>query len=483
MRGGISQNRDVRPGAPFIRISQACSGTLIQIFRPLWALKPECDANIRFSLGFTSQNLRLSQVSLRCVPSGRRPSEWTKGTPCLVSIGDSESVVTSEITLTVTRIELYQRVWSTPLRTLAKEFGLSDVGLAKICEKHHIPRPPVGHWVRVRLGQETEQIPLLEIDDPRLKMVTIAVRPKVVEELTQDIEAEVRAMLIPEPITVEADQPISHAFVVRTKKLLAHPRKDDRRLLLPKEGRALPHIRVSETSLPRALRILDALFRALDDRMIPITWGSAADANLYVTVLGEAVAFGISESVERVPHTLTAEEEARKKKSAYTYFHQWDYKPTGELGIAISGVPYDSKIRQTWSDGIKQRLENCLGAFVAGLHLAALALKRHRERCERRDREWEEERRRTEAERRRRVEFDRKAKVISEAADACDRSNRIEDFGLELSGMSERVNLAEGERRDLRRLAKWAKGYAQRLNPVNRFEGLVAEFKGKEEED
>ena len=44
------------------------------------------------------------------------------------------------------------------------------------------------------------------------------------------------------------------------------------------------------------------------------------------------------------------------------------YKPTGRLKISINEVPYDSKIRHTWPDGAIQRLENCLGAFVAGLH-------------------------------------------------------------------------------------------------------------------
>jgi len=48
----------------FIRISQAPSGTLIQVSRPFWASKRECDAHICLNLGFTSQNFRLSQVSL-----------------------------------------------------------------------------------------------------------------------------------------------------------------------------------------------------------------------------------------------------------------------------------------------------------------------------------------------------------------------------------------------------------------------------------
>jgi hypothetical protein len=65
VRGGVSQKRDVRHGPPFIQISQARSGILIQISRTLWASKLECDAHICLNLGFTSQNFRLSQVSLR----------------------------------------------------------------------------------------------------------------------------------------------------------------------------------------------------------------------------------------------------------------------------------------------------------------------------------------------------------------------------------------------------------------------------------
>jgi hypothetical protein len=81
VQGGVSQKRDVRPRPPFIRISQARSGTLIQISEPWWASKPESDTHICLNVGFTSQNFRLNQVSLRFATSGARPSEWTKGTP------------------------------------------------------------------------------------------------------------------------------------------------------------------------------------------------------------------------------------------------------------------------------------------------------------------------------------------------------------------------------------------------------------------
>ena len=49
----------------------------------------------------------------------------------------------SQTRIRLTRIELYENVWATPMRTHAKEIGMSDVGLAKICRPHNIPVPPV----------------------------------------------------------------------------------------------------------------------------------------------------------------------------------------------------------------------------------------------------------------------------------------------------------------------------------------------------
>lgn len=84
--------------------------------------------------------------------------------------------MSTEKPITVTRAELHRRVWNTPMRTLAKEFGLSDVGLARNCEKHQIPRPPVGHWVRIESGYDPEQTPSPDIEDAKLDLVNIAVR-------------------------------------------------------------------------------------------------------------------------------------------------------------------------------------------------------------------------------------------------------------------------------------------------------------------
>jgi len=50
---------------------------------------------------------------------------------------------------TISRQELYALVWQTPMSRLAKSFGLSDVGLRKICVKHDIPTPKPGYWAKL----------------------------------------------------------------------------------------------------------------------------------------------------------------------------------------------------------------------------------------------------------------------------------------------------------------------------------------------
>ena len=46
------------------------------------------------------------------------------------------------------REELYEKVWKVPLRTLAKEYGVSDIALAKTCRKLNVPVPGRGYWAK-----------------------------------------------------------------------------------------------------------------------------------------------------------------------------------------------------------------------------------------------------------------------------------------------------------------------------------------------
>lgn len=59
-----------------------------------------------------------------------------------------------------TRLELYKRVWETPVTRLAKAYGLSDVGFAKSCKKYNIPRPPRGYGAQKAAGHRMTKAPL-----------------------------------------------------------------------------------------------------------------------------------------------------------------------------------------------------------------------------------------------------------------------------------------------------------------------------------
>ncbi|MFN3511705.1 MAG: TetR/AcrR family transcriptional regulator [Phenylobacterium sp.] len=53
---------------------------------------------------------------------------------------------------TLSRQELYERVWSRPLSHVATDLGLSPSGLSKICDRLLIPTPPRGYWLRRGAG-------------------------------------------------------------------------------------------------------------------------------------------------------------------------------------------------------------------------------------------------------------------------------------------------------------------------------------------
>ena len=66
--------------------------------------------------------------------------------------------------ITVNRKELYEQVWNVPVSRLAPKYGISDVGLKKICRKLNVPTPPLGYWAKIQHNIKVEKTPL-----PRLK--------------------------------------------------------------------------------------------------------------------------------------------------------------------------------------------------------------------------------------------------------------------------------------------------------------------------
>jgi len=65
----------------------------------------------------------------------------------------------------MTRTELYDAVWLEPVSKVAVKLGLSDSGLATVCKRFDIPRPPRGYWRRIKTGQRLERPALPDPDN------------------------------------------------------------------------------------------------------------------------------------------------------------------------------------------------------------------------------------------------------------------------------------------------------------------------------
>jgi hypothetical protein len=171
----------------------------------------------------------------------------------------------------LTREELYQLVWAIPLSKLCREYGLSDNGLRKICDRHQVPTPRTGYWAKLKHGKPVRKTPL-SVCDGQDQRVVIHVAPQDTsspsprEVLDPDIMLLLgRVHNLPKVIVPETLRS-KHRLVGVTKTAIQQATPDQYGLVSPCRGdneHALD-IRVSKGSIPRTLRFYDAFIRAVE---------------------------------------------------------------------------------------------------------------------------------------------------------------------------------------------------------------------------
>jgi hypothetical protein len=365
------------------------------------------------------------------------------------------------------REELYERVWTTPMHRLAKEFGYSDVGLAKLCEKHNIPRPGLGYWRRLELGQKPERPPLPVVEQPNPYRIEIAIRERLLPEgktAPQDVPA----------VPVSPDRLISHPVVVRSERLLRNAKKDENEILVPRKG-TTTHLHVTEATLPRALRILDAMFGVLEERGMQIVWPNEENASLRVVCEAESIGFALEEILDRKAHTPTEQEAARHKRDYWWSPPKWDYQPTGLLRICLLNGE-TTGARRTWSERKERSLESQLGAIVLGIVTLVESIKKVEAERQRWRDEWAAKERRAQEERRRQEEFTRKSEVIRKAAQALHESQLVRKLAVCLGNSPHLHNLPFESFQQMQGILEWCSEYADRIDPTCHPDVLVRDF-------
>jgi hypothetical protein len=74
----------------------------------------------------------------------------------------------------MSREALFERLWSTPMRTLAPEFGISDVALRKACVAAGLPVPERGYWAKLAAGKRVIKARLPAREPGRHPKITVS---------------------------------------------------------------------------------------------------------------------------------------------------------------------------------------------------------------------------------------------------------------------------------------------------------------------
>jgi hypothetical protein len=379
--------------------------------------------------------------------------------------------------VTLSREELYEKVWSTPMRKLAPAYGLSDVGLAKVCDRHNVPRPPRGYWAKKEFGRAPPRPPLPPCDDPALQTVRLTPEekrppepppPAPEPEYDADVMAALRKARALPPVTVGEALRGPHPLVQSTRAALERATPDRNGLLSApwnaEEGTL--NVSVSKDSLRRALCFLDALLKAVEKvggkvEAVRTQW----ERETVVSFCGEKVA------TLRLRERYRQQERERPLKD-YGDWRRHESVPTGRL--VLDGASCYKPHCQDTEKG--RRVEGSVDGLV--VHWAEEA---GRVRAERRRRE-EEARRREEEERRRREceaealrlrqELQRKQqeeqarvdRLLTDAA-AWRQSQVLREYiaAVERAAMSRDGRVEEGG--ETARWLAWAREQADRLDP------------------
>jgi len=378
----------------------------------------------------------------------------------------------------LTREELYDQVWAEPVTRLAKRWGVSDVAVAKWCRKLNVPRPGRGYWARAQAGHKGGKRALPPARAGQRSEVCMSPGPErtdpdptpVSETLPADLKELYLAFDPPGArLEVPAELVEPHKLVARTQSTFRNARAGDGGILVAR-GRWHLDVEVTRDTLDRALRILDALLKALEQRGIR---GSVRDSDdrgqefrrTTLSVLGEKIEFDLAEKVQRSERSLTREEKQKLAKDPYFWIKdKYLYTPTGRLRLRI--VDSHLGFRASWSDGKRHRVEDRLNDFAKALILVVNKRRADRAEAERRHREWEEaERRRREAERAWELEA-KGRKALDLLEERWRKSRRIRQFVAAVERDATQAGGSGAPDGDLTTWIQWATAYADEIDPL-----------------
>jgi hypothetical protein len=434
----------------------------------------------------------------------------------------------------VSRQELYEMVWSTPMIKVAERFKVSGSYMARVCAALRVPRPERGHWAKLAVGKAAEKPPLPkaqpgdQLSWSRDGELQSPPRPRLVERVRRP-----RRSRLAQPVTG------IHGLIRDAKGYYSTGYKVAEGQHLRPYKRLLVDVTASMAGLDKALAFANDLFNALESaghRVLISTptenfvrtrideheqlstaphreawygynrlWSPQRPTVAYV----DSVAFGLaiiemSESVQLryVNGKYIRESDYKPAKAAARYSdHSWTTTrdiPCGRLRLLVyapyRGVSWSTLFQETEATELTKQIPEIVKSIESSTEVLVERVKEAEQEAEIRRQEWEAQRERWRQEEDRR----RVAESIEESRDQLDqviqewaRAVSLEQFFKRVESHAE--GLPEDRRREVLKRLELARDFVGTQDPmdffrswktpVERYVPLAMQTSGSEQEE
>ena len=261
------------------------------------------------------------------------------------------------------RALLLEQVWKDPMTAVALQYGLSDVGLKKLCSRLQIPTPMRGYWAKLKAGKRVPSKPRLkDYTGPPSDLWHSSApprepKPTVVEAVDPRLEALLAYEQQPgHTIRVAGRLTQPHPFVVQTREALLRPVLDQRDMPSPGRLEKAINMKVSVALQPRALRIADAFIKACENRGYAVLLGERTQ----VEILGIPISVRFFESAKRSEPSVPL---GSHMETGHNRILSSLYQPTGQLQV-LADEGYGGKVTDSTHMPVEQQLNALISMMV-----------------------------------------------------------------------------------------------------------------------
>ena len=354
---------------------------------------------------------------------------------------------------TFTPQQLFEMVWERPVLIIAKEIGVSDVGLSKACRKAGITLPTRGHWAKPAPKRPRRPKPPVSTTPITFHVLNVE---KAVRLKPENVVKDPKMLIVP----TELSDP--HPLV---KKWLGAARKAkelNNALVFDKSKILNSHI--SPTEVDRCALLYDSLIKASESS--GYTWGIGSTGS-FVQVDGEELLITIQERIRRFdippppPKPFKPGQQWRPDVTAMRAA-RFGWEPTGVFSLIVDARS-EVLIQKTWTDSKTGKLESKLDQILTGFVRIALSVKAQRssDEASRRRRAEEERVRKEGIDQQRRL--DKLRQNLMKNLEGWERAQRLQAF---IQATVKASSKDEATQMTLAMWVSWARQQVELLDPL-----------------